>query len=141
MESILAHYDPSKLPLFSFQNKRFTAKPCEIYDGDTFSAIFEYRGEIIKYRCRCYGYDSPEMKPLLSKENREQEIAAAHKAKERFTELLQRGTNGLVEIHCGDFDKYGRILVTVYNESEAISINSTMLTEGHGKTYMGGHKS
>ena len=67
--------------------------------------------------------------------------AAAHKAKERFTELLQRGTDGLVEIHCGAFDKYGRILVTVYNESEAISINSTMLTEGHGKVYLGGHKS
>ena len=42
---------------------------------------------------------------------------------------------------CFDFDKYGRILVKVYNiDDVSLSINDIMINEGHGKIYDGGKK-
>ena len=62
---------------FSFDGYKCKAKVVSVYDGDTFTACFKYRGQIIKYRFRTFGYDSPEMKPLKSKPNREEEKAKA----------------------------------------------------------------
>ena len=124
---------------FSFVGKTFFAKPCNIYDGDTFSIIFLHK-DVIKYRCRCLGYDSPEMKPSLSNPNRDKEKALAVIAKNRFTELLTKHESGLVFVECFEFDKYGRILVRVYNMIDTKSINEIMVEEGHGKNYDGGKK-
>lgn len=140
-EEDLLSVDIDKTPYFSFKGKIFNARCCSVYDGDTFTALFIYNGEFIKYKCRCYGYDSPEMKPLLSKLNREEEIQLAHKAKERFIELVEKSKNNLIRIECLDFDKYGRILVNVYNGVDKQSINDIMISEGHGKPYFGGTKS
>lgn len=126
------------VPYFTFKGKQFVATPCHIYDGDTFSALFHYRGEWIKYRCRCLGYDSPEMKPRMDAPRRDEEKESAQKAKERLTELLHK--HATVRIDCGDFDKYGRILVTVWNQVDTLSVNEQMLREGHGKVYDGGRR-
>ena len=125
---------------FSFKGNIFYAKPCNIYDGDTFSVIFEYKGELIKYRCRCLGYDSPEMKPLLSNPNRKNEIELAHKAKYRFEELLNKNKSKLIKIECFDFDKYGRLLVKIWNLVDEKPINDIMVEEGFGKSYFGDTK-
>jgi endonuclease YncB( thermonuclease family) len=125
---------------FTFKNMVFDALPCNIYDGDTFSAVFVFNNRIIKYRCRCLGYDTAEMKPLLSKPNRDQEIELAIKAKNRFIELLEKNPNKLIKIECFDFDKYGRILVKIYNNIDNESINDIMIKEKHGKPYNGGKK-
>ncbi len=125
---------------FSFVGKTFYARACNIYDGDTFSIIFLHNNEVIKYRCRCIGYDSPEMKPSLSNPNREKEKALAILAKNRLIELLSKHESGLVFIECFEFDKYGRILVKVYNMIDEKSINEIMVEEGHGKNYDGGKK-
>ena len=138
--SILAHLNTDDVKYFSFQGLTFDAKACNIYDGDTFSAVFVFRGEPIKYRCRCMGYDSPEMKPPLSKPNREEEMKHAKIAKARFTELLQKSPDGLIKLECLGFEKYGRILVNVYNNVDHDSLNTIMVREGHGKAYDGGHK-
>jgi endonuclease YncB( thermonuclease family) len=125
---------------FSFVGKTFYARACNIYDGDTFSIIFLHNNTVIKYRCRCLGYDSPEMKPSLSNQNREKEKALAVIAKNRMTELLTKHESGLVFVECFEFDKYGRILVRVYNMIDTKSINEIMIEEGHGKIYDGGKK-
>lgn len=140
-EKLYAVKSEKDIPYFSFEGKRYYARPCNIYDGDTFSIIFEIEsGEIIKYRCRCLGYDTPEMKPSLSNPNREKEKSLALIAKKRFTDLLNANSSGLILVKCHGFDKYGRILVTVYNEIDKMSINDIMITEGYGKTYDGGSK-
>jgi len=125
---------------FSFSGKTFYVRACSIYDGDTFSIIFLHNNEIIKYRCRCIGYDSPEMKPSLSNPNRDKEKALANLAKNRLIELLSKHESGLVFIECFEFDKYGRILVKAYNMIDEKSINEIMVEEGHGKNYDGGKK-
>ncbi len=132
--------DLEKFPLFSLKGKSFIAKPTNIYDGDTLSMIFEVNGEILKYRCRCMGYDSPEMKPSKSKPDRELEISLAKKAKQRFVELLEKHQSKLVKIECFEFDKYGRLLVNIYNKVDEKSINQIMIDEKHGKAYDGGTK-
>lgn len=132
--------DVDSIPYFTFKEKIFYAKHCNIYDGDTFSVIFEYNGEIIKYRCRCLGYDSPEMKPLKSDENRLIEKDLAVKAKNRLEELLNKHKTKMIKIECFDFDKYGRLLVNVWNMVDEKSINDIMIEEGYAKSYDGGKK-
>jgi len=128
------------IPYFTFKGKTFYAMPCHIYDGDTFSVIFDYKGDLIKYKCRCIGFDSPEMKPLLSNPNRINEKELARKAKDRLTELLFKHSTKLIKIECLDFDKYGRLLINVWNMVDEMSINKIMIEEGHGKSYEGGTK-
>ncbi len=137
----LKSVNEKEVKYFSFAGRRLIVKPCNIYDGDTFSILFEWKGEVIKYRCRCVGYDTPEMKPSLKDPNREKEKQKALLAKMRFEELLAKGKDGLVEVECGEFDKYGRILVTVYNGVDQESLNDIMMKEGHGLPYDGGKKS
>jgi len=132
--------DDKEVPYFSFNGLSFYAMPCHIYDGDTFSVIFEYKGDLIKYRCRCTGYDCSEMKPSKSDPNREHEKELAHKAKDRLIELLGKHPSKLIKIECGEFDKYGRLLITFYNMVDNKSINQIMIDEGHGKPYEGGTK-
>jgi len=128
------------IPYFSFKGKIFYARHCHIYDGDTFSVIFEYKGDIIKYKCRCMGYDTAEMKPSKTKENRDEEKKLAINAKNRLEELLNKHPTKLIKIECLDFDKYGRLLINVWNMIDTKSINQIMIEEGHGKAYTGGTK-
>ena len=109
-----------------------------VYDGDTFTACFKYRGQIIKYRFRTFGYDSPEMKPLKSKPNREEEKAKAVIARDKFKEIIKFETNELVELEMLGFDKYGRILVNVIKDG--INVNEWMIKNNHGYPYFGGAK-
>lgn len=136
----LCTVEDSSLDYFTFYGQKIVVKPCNFYDGDTFSAIFNFNGQIIKYKCRCNGYDSAEMKPLKSNPNRDKEKELAKSAKDRFTQLALAHPSGLCLIECGHFDKYGRILVKVYNGVNTESINDIMIKEGHGKPYDGGTK-
>jgi len=129
-----------KIKCFSFKDQIFYGYPTNIYDGDTFSLLFFYKDEVIKYRCRCTGYDSPEMKPSLSNPNRDNEKELAHKAKDRLIELLTKHETKMIKVKCGNFDKYGRILIEMWNMVDEESINEIMVKDGHGKTYNGGTK-
>ena len=132
--------EPENMKCFSFIGQSFIGIPTNIYDGDTLSILFIYNGNPIKYRCRCLGYDSPEMKPLLSNVNRENEKVMAISAKNRFTELLNKSPEGIIKFDCHEFDKYGRLLVEIWNQIDEKSINEIMVEEGHGKKYDGGKK-
>jgi endonuclease YncB( thermonuclease family) len=107
-----------------------------VYDGDTFTAIFFFRGECTKYRIRCLGYDAPEIRPRLNVPDREEVIRKARLARARLQELLT--AHPCVWLRCGPFDKYGRILAHVSSiENKQRSFNETMLAEGHGVLYPG----
>lgn len=135
--NITTHKD---VPYFNFDNQTYIAKPCNVYDGDTFSVIFDFKGELIKYRCRCYGYDTPEMRPSKQNPNRLKEKELAYAAKQRMIELVEAHPSKLIKIKCLKFDKYGRILIKAWNNVNEKSINEIMVEEGHGKWYDGGKK-
>lgn len=133
----LLKIEKDSVPLFSFDGYTCLAKIVDVYDGDTFTACFKHNGKIIKYKFRTYGYDSPEMKPLKSKPNRDEEKRKAIEAREAFKEITN-WNNSLVTLKMMKFDKYGRILVNVYKGE--ININKWMIDNGYGYEYFGGTK-
>jgi len=141
----LRHAEKTKK--FSYQGMTVKAKMVDIYDGDTLTLVFRYRGELQQHSCRMMGYDSPEMKPLKSKPDREAEIEAAKAAKEALKELLERHT--VVTVKCHQFDKYGRVLVTLWVPGRSglfsccggdLNVNQWMIDQGYGYVYDGGTK-
>ena len=131
----LNNINSDDVSIFSLKGYSTQAKVVDVYDGDTCTIVFKWEGKYRKFKCRCYGYDSPEMKPRLDIQNREQIKENAVKAKERLIEL----TTYIVRVECMDFDKYGRLLVKLYKNNN-ILINDIMITEGHGYVYHGGTK-
>ena len=137
------NYDMNKLnninsddiSIFSLNGYSTQAKVVDVYDGDTCTIVFKWEGKYRKFKCRCYGYDSPEMKPRLNIENIDEIKENAVKAKERLIEL----TTYIVRVECMDFDKYGRLLVKLYKNNNSL-INDIMINEGHGYVYHGGTK-
>lgn len=131
----LAKYDDNSVELFSLNNKIVYAKIVKVYDGDTCYAVFMLNGKPVKFHIRMEGYDSPEMKPLLKILNRKKIIKDAKLAK---TELENIVLNKIVKLHCGTWDKYGRLLAKLYiNE---LCVNSHMIENGFGYEYFGGTK-
>ena len=161
-----------EVPLFSLNGTKTCGKVVDIYDGDTCTIVFFVGDKRQKFTARLLGVDTPEMKPLLSKPGRDQEIKAAKRCRNRALQLLTNccditldtemtkkeckkilDTNTkLVTVHCHDFDKYGRLLVTLYDNigqhggatnaetSGETSVNQRLISEGHAKAYDGGTK-
>ena len=102
--------DDDDIPIFSLNGYETFCRVVDIYDGDSCTIIFEWEGKMRKFKCRCNGYDSPEMKPRLNNENRDEIIKNAKLAKKRLYEL----TKDCVRVKCLEFDKYGRLLVELY---------------------------
>lgn len=127
------------IKLFSLENRTFEAKIVNVYDGDTCYAVFYLNNEPVKFRIRMYGYDSPEMKPPLNLENRDNEIEKAKEAKHQLENLI---LNKIVKLECGSFDKYGRLLGKIYiiKNNNEIYVNDHMITNGYGYPYLGGTK-
>jgi endonuclease YncB( thermonuclease family) len=78
------------------------------------------------------------MKPLLSNVHRDKEIELAKQARNRFIELLTKQRT--ITVDCFEFDKYGRVLVNIYNGVDKESVNEIMIREKHGRPYDGGKK-
>jgi len=146
------------IPEFTLAGKTLDAKVVDCYDGDTFQAVFAMGDQLWKFNCRMAGYDTPEIKPLKSNPNRDVEKANAVKAKQALlfhvcdsvTTLepvmdkhtmdaaIKRNTK-IIQLNCKEFDKYGRLLVTV-PLSETQTVNDWMVQKGYGYAYDGGKK-
>jgi len=112
------------------------ARVTSVYDGDTFTAAMrDVDGKMRLFRCRCAGYDSPEMRPRKSVPNREEEIAAAKRAK-AFLEKLLLGRH--LRLTQEGLDKYGRCLVRV--RVRGGWMDDVVVRAGHGVRYDGGTK-
>jgi endonuclease YncB( thermonuclease family) len=150
-------------PLFSLYNTRAKCKIVDIYDGDTVDVVILYNNQLYHFKGRLYGYDSPEMKPPKTDPNRDAIKQRANNAKQRLWNLVTGleptnftgQHNRLLTAICGEFDKYGRILLNIFpaemeisetwnitnmNEWFTNTINSQMINEGHGYPYYGGTK-
>jgi micrococcal nuclease len=133
----LNEVDFENLPLFTLDKRVFDAKIVRVYDGDTCFAVFKLNKEYVKFKIRLEGYDSPEMKPSLESKNRECEKKSAQKSKE---ELEKHVLNKIVKLHCGKWDKYGRLLGTIICIETNVNINEYMINNGFGYAYGGGTK-
>ena len=115
-----------------FENSHFTklVKVSSVYDGDTFTVVFVSKFKLYRRRCRCLGYDSPEMKSSDPIE-KERAIEARDFLKEKLP-------SGIFRIYVKGLDKYGRWLVEVYINNTTLC--ETMISNNHGYAYHGGTK-
>ncbi len=144
---------------FSLEGRKTVGKVVDIYDADTCKIIFGLDNVIVKFNCRLSGIDTPELKPSRSKPDRELEKKAAQKARNRLIQLCTdcdcsldkkfsrkskkeflSNNEKLVNIHCGEFDKYGRLLVEIFDINSDKSFNDMLIDESYANKYDGGKK-
>lgn len=121
----------SSIQFFSFDGYKTKAKVVYIYDGDSVHIVLPLKEtkQLVKIKTRLYGIDTPELR------NHEQK-AQAIQSKNRLIELLNE-TQNVVHVECGQFDKYGRVLVTLFSEKYERSLNQILIDEGHAYEYYG----
>ena len=118
--------------IFSFKGKNIRCKVVSVYDGDTMKVVFPLNNKMYKWNCRLLGIDTPE---LRTKDTHEKELAKI--AKENLMKLV---LNKVITIHCGGWDKYGRLLVTPSTYKHG-NICVWMIKNKYAKAYDGGTKS
>ena len=80
------------------------------------------------------------MRPSRSLENRDEIKKKAIESRDYLKSLIMN-ENQLVYIHCGEFDKYGRLLGEIYvNKDDEKSVNQLMVENNYGYVYHGGTK-
>ena len=131
----LAKINPKDVDLFSLKGKRYPCRIVSVYDGDTCTALFKMDNKYVKFKVRMLGYDSPEMKPRMNIPERDKIKENAIAAKEA---LISKTKNENIILECGNWDKYGRLLGTLYKGG--FNINEWMIESGFGYRYNGGRK-
>ncbi|WP_396189535.1 thermonuclease family protein [Flavobacterium sp.] len=126
----LENLDCSVVKRFSLKDMIIDAKVVSVYDGDTITIVFKLFENYYKWSCRLDGIDTPELKTKNIDEKQE-----AIRARDYLRSIIM---NKIVSITCGDFDKYGRLLVTVFYNND--NVNNRMIQSGYAKSYHGGTK-
>ena len=123
-----------KLESKSFSKQAYIVS---VYDGDTFTAAIRHESEIVRVKCRVKGIDTPEMKPLKSKPNREEEIKKAKEAKEVVEKMI---LGKYIKLNVTGLDKYGRYLVSVNCPDTGKPISDILIAKKLAYSYDGGTK-
>ena len=109
---------------------KYNAKLDRVVDGDTVDALVDLGFDTWKkVRIRMMGMNAPESR---TRDLEEKKLGLAAKA--RLIELLGDG-NFILQSH--GVGKFGRCLGEIFIEEE-ISINQTLINEGHATQYNGG---
>jgi len=119
-----------KTPILSLNGITTLAKCTKCYDADTVHLVIPYNNGYYRWTCRLEEIDSAEIKSTDIKERDH-----AIKARDYLCGLI---LNKIVEIKCGKFDKYGRLLV--YISIGGLGINQHLVKEGYAYKYNGGTK-
>jgi endonuclease YncB( thermonuclease family) len=149
-------------PEFSLCGLSLKGKIVECYDADTCKIALPLQNVFYKFTCRLNGIDTPEMKPHKDKPNRDAEILWAKKARAELLKMICDNTlastfdnldikkddviktleknKKLVTVKCLEFDKYGRLLVELYNDNNEKSFNIQLVEKNLAVSYDGGHK-
>ena len=122
-----------KVKKFSLEDEVRLAKCVHVYDGDTVQVVFPLQGILYRWSCRLSGVDTPELRTRNKNEKK-----YGYEVRDALREKI---LNKMIELHCGEFDKYGRLLAKIYiNQDDTVSVNKMMVENGHGYPYHGGNK-
>jgi len=127
-------YD-NKTPIFTLEGSFVQGKIVDVYDGDTVKIVLNLsiNSNYFRWNCRLSGINTPEIRTKNVKE-KEFGLLVRDKLKERIE-------NKILLIKCGEFDKYGRLLVEIYeNNGQLFSINNWLIENNYAKPYDGGTK-
>lgn len=116
----------------SFENQKLNCKCVLVTDGDTVVLILPLAGSYYKVKCRLANLDTAE--------RRTKNLAEKKVANEAKEYLEKRILNKIIFAECGKWDKFGRLLVTLYDSNTEMSLNSLMIKENYGYRYGGKKK-
>jgi endonuclease YncB( thermonuclease family) len=135
----LSNFTKENTNLMSLDGKFYTAKIVYIYDGDTMHVVFKEFGEFYRWNCRISGVDTPELRT-----KNDAEKAMGYKVRDHLRKDLM---NMVVKIRCGEFDKYGRLLIdvcmpewTLDNPDEPKMLSEWLIEHKYAYAYGGGTK-
>ena len=114
---------------FSFEGECKEAKVVSVYDGDTIKVAFPLGGKMYIWNCRLIGVDTPELRTQNKKEK-----AFGYEVRDH---LRNKILGKIVKISCGEFDKYGRLLIEVYLGDESKSVNQWLIDNKYAFAYDG----
>ena len=116
--------------MFSLDGQSHVAKVVSVYDGDTIKVVFPIFKTPFKWNCRVAGVDTPELRTRDDAEKKN-----GYYVRDRLREkILDR----MVTVQCGEFDKYGRLLVNIYIGE--LHINKWLIDKKYAFEYDGGTK-
>jgi micrococcal nuclease len=121
-----------KVPAFSLEGFVKKCKVVSVYDGDTIKVVFPIHDKMYKWNCRLNGVDTPELRT-----RDELEKKYGYKVRDLLREKI---LNKIVTVRCGDFDKYGRLLIDIYCENEETSVSFWLIENKYAFKYGGGTK-
>jgi endonuclease YncB( thermonuclease family) len=124
--------EQNSISKFSFKNYKTLIKIIRVIDGDSVVAIFKFNNQFYKYNFRINGIDTPE----INSKN-EYEKKKGIDTKIYVQNLL---INKILFAEFLDFDKYGRILLNLYLNSNE-NISEHLINGGYANKYDGGGKS
>jgi len=119
-----------KTPSFTLDGYKTEAKVVKVYDGDTVHVVFSYFNTYYKWIGRIAHVDTPELKT-----KNEEEKKKGYEVRDKLRELI---LGKIVQLHCHEFDKYGRLLIDI--EIDGIKVDEWLLSNGYAKKYEGGTK-
>ena len=114
----------------SFNGQTKEAKVLSVYDGDTVKVAFELGGTMYKWNCRLSGVDTPELRTKNLQEKKFGYEVRDH--------LRAKILNKVVTLKCGEFGKYGRLLIEIFVDDQ--SVNKWLIENGYAFEYDGGTK-
>lgn len=136
------HLTSAKTPRMTFAGQIVIAKCVNVYDGDTAQFVWwvgpNDTGKHYRFTCRMAGYNSAEIRGAS-----EVEQVFAQKNKQALSDKI---INKIVRLDLGNYDKYGRILVTVTFEGVSLqpvdmieneTVNDWMIRSKNGCVYSG----
>jgi micrococcal nuclease len=121
----------SSVKQFGFDGEVKIAKVVSVYDGDTIKVVFPFLRKLYKFNCRIMGVDTPEIR---TRDKKEKEYGIKVR-----DELRKKILNKVVKLKCGEFDKYGRLLVDI-ELSEEETIKNWLINNNYAFAYDGGTK-
>lgn len=114
----------------SFDGQTKEAKVLSVYDGDTVRVAFELEGTMYKWNCRLSGIDTPELRTKNLQEKKFGYEVRDH--------LRAKIMNKVVTLKCGEFGKYGRLLIEIFIDDQ--SVNKWLIDNKYAFEYDGGTK-
>ena len=124
----------NKINQFTFEGRKCEGKVVSVYDGDTVKIVIPLTDNepdrLYRWNCRLTGVDTPELRTRCK-------IEKEHGYKVRDC-LREKILNKMVYLRCGEFDKYGRLLVEILCDS--CLINDWLIEKDYAFAYDGGTK-
>ena len=118
---------------FSLDGLKTKAKVVDIYDGDSVTIVLKCFNEFKKFKCRITGIDTPELRTRNLREKKH-----GYAARDFLISVIKK-CHDIVDVECHEFDKYGRLLITIF-DTDGANVSEQMIENGFAKQYDGGTK-